>query len=73
MPPPMKRPSSRKDEAEDVEPETKKRPAASGSMNKAINELKRGLRSSSSKKDEDDNEEESVGLSPPRQRKEYKI
>ncbi|CAK9107561.1 Uncharacterized protein SCF082_LOCUS50070 [Durusdinium trenchii] len=30
-------------------------------MNKAINELKHGLRSSSSKKDEDDNEEESVG------------
>ena len=57
----MKRPSSRKDEAEDGEPETKKKPAASGSMNKAINELKHGLRSSSSKKDEDDNEEESGG------------
>ena len=63
MLPPMKRPSSRKNEAdEDGEPETKKRPAASsGSMNKAINALKHGLKSSSSKKDEDDNDEESVG------------
>ena len=64
MAPPMKRPSSMKKEGEDGEPEAKKRPAASGSVNKAINELKHGLRSSSSKKnpeDEDGVEEQSGG------------
>ena len=64
MAPPMKRRSSIKKEGEDGEPEAKERPAASGSMNKAINELKRGLRSSSSKKnpeDEGDIKEQSGG------------